>query len=109
MFKPSKIHQADYKQAAAAIQRNFDEISKLLLPATKPFSTDKKTLDLLIDNNTLGVDGDGRLYVKGVKDFPNPPNNIIYVGLDERGNSSAYTDSLDETGDPSSYVDSLQE
>ena len=72
-FRPSKIHLTDYKKAAADIQRNLDELAKRILSPTRPFNTDKKTLDLLIDNNTLGVDGNGRLYVKGVKDWPPPP------------------------------------
>ena len=64
-FRPIRIDQDNYKKAAADIQRNFDEISKLLLPVKKPLSINSGSLSINVDINTLDVDGNGRLYSKG--------------------------------------------
>jgi hypothetical protein len=63
-FTSIRIHQQDYKRAAADIQRNFDEITKRLLGIVKPLFIKADKISLLTDIS-LAVDGQGRLYVDG--------------------------------------------
>lgn len=63
-WQPTRINLQDYSKAAGVIQRNFDEMSKLLLDVVAPMVIAARKVSLNTDTS-LGVDGKGRLYVKG--------------------------------------------